>query len=677
MFYEEEGALLRQCLTNMAIHADADPRAARVLCHWLQYNQNAVPFAIAPFVARCGDGDTETIEPTGADAMSALAAALRTVDGKDAGSPGAIETNLVTLADALGLTAGETALMRAVVWQNYQGRVASLFTALLTAKLLNPEEVLSVTLGLPLVEVLDGLGPRGLAGRGLLYSYDLDEGDEFRFYIPQSVRRAVHPPARTREEIEFALVGRPKPSALEWEDFDHEAPARDFIHDLLAQALKRKEAGINILLYGPPGAGKTELCRMLADRLGHALFAPGECDEDGHEPSRYERLTGLLMGQTLLAGRRDALLMFDEMEDLLPSGSPARGRRQGTGSKVFINRMLERNPVPVLWTSNDIEDFDPAMLRRMTFVHEMRTPSRPHRERQWTRMLRRHPACTADPAALARQFDFTPGLAAGAVRAASLADPDAARLPLAVAAIQRAMGGKPAAPVTEAGSDFDFALARTDTDIGYLMDRIGRTDGPVDFSLCCYGPPGTGKSMLARAAADRLGLDVLQMRASDMMSMWVGETEKRIAAAFEQAREERAFLVFDEADSFLADRAGASRTWEVSQVNEMLTWMESHPFPFACTTNLMERLDPASLRRFTFKIRFDYLEPSQIDAAFRRYFGQPAPGAVLRMHQLTPGDFAVVAKRLRFASETDAAGIAALLEAECAHKPGASARMGF
>ena len=103
--------------------------------------------------------------------------------------------------------------------------------------------------------------------------------------------------------------------------------------------------------------------------------------------------------------------------------------------------------------------------------------------------------------------------------------------------------------------------------------------------------------------------------------MWVGQTEKQIAAAFVEARAEESILVFDEADSLLADRRGAVSSWEVSQVNEMLTWMESHPLPFACTTNFGEHLDPATLRRFTFKIALDYLTPGQSQVAFRAFFG--------------------------------------------------------
>ena len=123
-----------------------------------------------------------------------------------------------------------------------------------------------------------------------------------------------------------------------------------------------------------------------------------------------------------------------------------------------------------------------------------------------------------------------------------------------------------------------------------------------------------------------MGLPVLQKRASDLLDPFVGGTEQNIAGAFAEAREAQAFLVFDEADSLLLERADAVRSWEISQVNEMLTWMEQHALPFACTTNLAERLDRASLRRFLVKLRFDWLTPAQARLAFRRFFGTGRAG---------------------------------------------------
>ena len=158
----------------------------------------------------------------------------------------------------------------------------------------------------------------------------------------------------------------------------------------------------------------------------------------------------------------------------------------------------------------------------------------------------------------------------------------------------------------------------------------------------------------------------------------MGGTEANIAAAFREARDNEAFLVFDEADSLLADRRHATRSWEVSQTNEMLTWMESHPLPFACTTNFADRLDPATLRRFVFKIALGYLAREQVAGAFRTFFDLDAPPAIADLAHLTPGDFATVRRKadiLGCLAEPDT--LAAMLQGECAAKPGHRRPIGF
>jgi SpoVK/Ycf46/Vps4 family AAA+-type ATPase len=100
-------------------------------------------------------------------------------------------------------------------------------------------------------------------------------------------------------------------------------------------------------------------------------------------------------------------------------------------------------------------------------------------------------------------------------------------------------------------------------------------------------------------------------------------------------------LIFDEADSFLFDRREAVRSWEVTQVNEMLTWMEHHPLPFCCTTNMMERFDSAALRRFTFHILFHFLDGKALARAYAIFFQmEEVPAQGLGFLNLTPGDFA-------------------------------------
>ena len=162
-----------------------------------------------------------------------------------------------------------------------------------------------------------------------------------------------------------------------------------------------------------------------------------------------------------------------------------------------------------------------------------------------------------------------------------------------------------------------------------------------------------------------------------MISKWLGESEQNIARAFADARADGAMLIFDEADSLLADRRNAERSWEVGQVNEMLTWMESHPLPFVCTTNLVEKLDAATQRRFTFRIRFDHLSGNQLHLAWRAHFPLPIPEGLLRLDRLAPGDFANVARRMHALGETRPQEILRELAREAEAKEGATRPIGF
>jgi SpoVK/Ycf46/Vps4 family AAA+-type ATPase len=186
------------------------------------------------------------------------------------------------------------------------------------------------------------------------------------------------------------------------------------------------------------------------------------------------------------------------------------------------------------------------------------------------------------------------------------------------------------------------------------------------------------KSAYARYLAERLDLDVLEKRFSDLTSMWLGESEKAIAAAFEEAADLRAFLIVDEADSLLRDRMAAQHSWEITQVNEMLTQMERHPYPFACTTNAPELLDAAAARRFLFKVRFLSMTADQIAEACRRVFGADPPSFVLKLSGLTPADFAIVARKAGALNERDPRILMRWLEYEAQAKPDAERRrIGF
>jgi SpoVK/Ycf46/Vps4 family AAA+-type ATPase len=233
---------------------------------------------------------------------------------------------------------------------------------------------------------------------------------------------------------------------------------------------------------------------------------------------------------------------------------------------------------------------------------------------------------------------------------------------------------------------------RASVDLPSLVERLAAFtpgDGP-GLSVCLHGPSGTGKSELVHHLARRMGRKVVARRVSDLESPWVGETEANIARAFEEAEEEGAVLLLDEADTFLRDRRGALMQWEVSMTNEFLQRLEASRGIVACTTNLFRALDEAVLRRFTLKIEFFHVAPEGARALFDallapllpRPLDAPERAAVAdrlaRLPRLGPGDFAAVARRARLlGGAVSAEALVAELEAEVAAKRGPARPIGF
>ncbi|HXF54710.1 MAG TPA: ATP-binding protein, partial [Hyphomicrobiaceae bacterium] len=469
-----------------------------------------------------------------------------------------------------------------------------------------------------------------------------------------------------------ALLGAPVTSTVGMSDYQHVAADRDLIVAVLKGGTEAAAQGVNVLLYGSPGAGKTELAKVAAKAAGLTLYVAGEDTRDT-EYNRSARLADLVFSERLLAGERRTALLFDEMEDI------AVHLINRGGSKVYLNRLLETNPVPILWTSNELANIDPALLRRMTLAIELKRPPAAQRRRIIQQLLDRAGLDIPDHdvGRLAERIDATPAIIENAIRAAKFAGGGSDVIERAARGIMRAVSGVTARRLTAIPA-FDPGLTAASRDLIALADQLvgGRVRA---FSLCLYGPPGTGKSAFARYLAGRLGLEILHKRASDILGPYVGQSERNIADAFEEARESGAFLVFDEADSLLLDRRDAHRSWEISQVNEMLTWMEEHPLPVCFTTNLMERIDQASLRRFTFSVRFDYLDRSGLERAWQVFFGlEIAPREGLDFANLTPGDFAKARKQAEVlgivANPDDLVDLIAEISRA---KPGASGALGF
>ena len=503
-----------------------------------------------------------------------------------------------------------------------------------------------------------------------------------------------------RDENELmAVFTRPaNKTDLTTKNFEYVSDDVHVLVRLLRNSIERKEPGVNVLLYGPPGTGKTELAKVVAQSAGLELFEVEYADRDGNSLSGRDRYRSLQIAQVFLKGAQQAALLFDEVEDVFPPISVdaaqlmARQEQQAhvgavghsVNGKAWVNQILEANAVPTIWVTNRIEQIDPAFRRRFAYHLELTSPPPGAREQLLRTAL--HGVAVSDGfvAKLTERKGLTPAQIRTAVRFAGLAKPgdnteDFEKL------IDRQLKNSDMALGNTASIDktrkqvttYNLSMLNVETrfDIPRIVEALkARGHG----TLCFYGAPGTGKTALGEHISRALGKPLIVKQASDLVSKFVGETEQNMAAMFKEAEAEKAVLLLDEADSFLQDRRGAQRTYEVTEVNEMLQQMERYNGIFVCTTNLLDRIDQAALRRFTFKIKFNPLTHEQREKMFitealagdaTRLEGALAT-RLRKLEQLCPGDFAAVKRQTDIlATEFSALEFIEQLEAEHRIKP--------
>ena len=188
-----------------------------------------------------------------------------------------------------------------------------------------------------------------------------------------------------------------------------------------------------------------------------------------------------------------------------------------------------------------------------------------------------------------------------------------------------------------------------------VNDRKSQGKGK-GIRILFYGLSGSGKTNLAHYIAESLGKGIIKKNASDILGMFVGESEKNIAKAFEEAKEQKKILLFDEVDSFFRERSYASQSWEITLVNEFLTQMEKFEGIVICTTNLRNIMDKAMQRRFHIMVEFKALKDEGVESLLGKYFpqfdfNQEDIRRISRFQSATPGDFGNLSSRLRFMNQ--------------------------
>ena len=629
-----------------------------------------------------------------------------------------VEKNIDALASLLQLNRAERALLLYGTLARYQRDLRSLLVEFKVNNAPEAYAALADVAGVKAPEVAEALRPGSRLERigmveNLISEHNItDLADLMK--VSEKLPPVLMRKYRDHSEL-MAVFTRPASrSSLGLVDFAFVQEDAQVLVSLLRNAVAQKEQGVNVLLYGPPGTGKTELAKVVAQAAGLDLFEVEYADRDGNSLSGRDRYRSLQIAQVFLKGSAHSALLFDEVEDVFPPISSEAAQlmarsdqlsASATGSvsgKAWVNQILESNAVPTLWVTNRIEQIDPAFRRRFAYHLELRSPPPGAREGIVRKTLEGVRVSDAFVAKLTARKGLTPAQIRTAVRFARLASAPEDRLDAQVdgaglqailaggrpslmeSLIERqlknadvALGNKAEARGRRSVTTYDLAMLNVESRFE-IPRMVAALKARGHGSLCFYGPPGTGKTALAEHIASALEQPLLIKQASDLMSKYVGETEQHMAAMFREAEAEKAVLLLDEADSFLRDRRGARRSYEVTEVNEMLQGMERYNGIFICTTNLLDSLDQAALRRFTFKIKFMPLTGAQretmfvtealagdvslLTAAFQK-------GLAL-LTQLCPGHFAAVKRQgVILDAELSAEEFLAQLEVEHRIKP--------
>jgi SpoVK/Ycf46/Vps4 family AAA+-type ATPase len=552
---------------------------------------------------------------------------------------------------------------------------------------------LSLILQIPEPEIKQALGAKSaLYMSGLLklddYTRNLeDKLDLFSARFADAVIEGESDPVELFRET-VTKSSRPNLSLSHYEHIDNNI---SILLPLLSEAISNKIPGINIYIYGPAGTGKTQLAKVIAEKLNLELFDIACEDEDGDPIKGEKRLQSYSAAQSFLKNR-DALLLFDEVEDVFNDSNDSGflgGKSTAQKRKAWMNRALETNVIPTIWLSNTRYGLDPAFIRRYSMVFELGIPPKTHRRKvlkQYANDLLQEQTIDL----LSESEDLAPAVVANAANVAHILkgtlepntyDETFTRL---INQTLEAQDNKTIKLKRENSQAQLYSTEYLNTDL-CINELITGLQNEQTARLCFYGPPGTGKTELGKHIAKALEKPIICKKVSDLQSPWVGGTEKHIANAFKQASEQGAVLLIDEVDSFLQDRTRSRQSWERTQVNEMLTQMESFDGIFIASTNLMNELDPASIRRFDAKIYFDYLKQDQLKKMVESFCSIFLPEVALcnishllsNLSAITPGDFSLIGRQTNLQPLRDIEDLINRLQGEQRHKGVKNTKIGF
>ncbi|MEM0371180.1 MAG: CDC48 family AAA ATPase [Ignisphaera sp.] len=469
------------------------------------------------------------------------------------------------------------------------------------------------------------------------------------------------------------IVIRPEPARVTpagvprvtWEDIGDLEEVKEKIREIVELPLKHPELferlGIEppkgILLYGPPGCGKTLLAKALANETGAYFIAI-----NGPEiMSKYYGESEQRLRQIFEEAEKNApaIIFIDEIDALAPKREEVVGeveKRVVAQLLTLMDGLKERGRVVVIGATNRPEAVDPALRRPGRFDREIEVPPPDRRARREILAVHTRNVPLSEDVDLDKLAEITHGYTG--------ADLSALVKEAAMNALRRFLKGHAIDLDKPIPSELLQKLKVTMMDFLNAMrnvapslmrevlieipevrwDDIGGLDivkqqlreaveWPLKYpqifeqagirppkGILLYGPPGCGKTLLAKAAATESGANFIAVKGPEILSKWVGESEKAIREIFRRARRAApALIFFDEIDAIAAMRGHDVSGVTDRIVNQLLTEMDGiEPLRGVVVigaTNRPDLLDPALLRPGRFD-RIIYVPPPDLKARY-------------------------------------------------------------